>query len=153
MKTRNEQERLQLAAEALKKRSAATKEHAAAGGSPKCQHCGRGTLEPATPTLTLERGGAVLVFQRVPAKVCQTCGDKLVDEQTTAILLGLSEKALGDGVQFQVRRYPGKTRRGDDLYGLWAGMGIDLSKADLAEARREAWSMSPRYKRSPKGRQ
>ena len=30
------------------------------------------------------------------------------------------------------------------LYGLWAGHGVDISEADIAEARKEMWGNFPR---------
>lgn len=47
----------------------------------------------------------VLVFRRVPAEVCEVCGEEYVDEQTTSRLLTAAEEAARSGVQVDVREY------------------------------------------------
>jgi YgiT-type zinc finger domain-containing protein len=71
----------------------------------KCVICKHGETQPGTATITLERGGATLVFKSVPALVCDNCGEEYVDEQTTAQLLQQAEAAARSGVQVEVRSY------------------------------------------------
>jgi hypothetical protein len=47
----------------------------------------------------------VLVFKRVPAEVCDVCGEEYVEEQTTTHLLKTAEEAFEAGVQVDVREY------------------------------------------------
>lgn len=71
----------------------------------KCVVCKHGTTSPATTTVTLERAGLTLVVKNVPAQVCDNCGERYVDEQTTAGLLQAAEQAVSQGVQFEVRSF------------------------------------------------
>jgi hypothetical protein len=48
-----------------------------------------------------------------------------------------------DFVEFLKHRAP-RTRPLKSAEGLWADLGIDLSEADIAEARREMWGNFPR---------
>jgi len=47
----------------------------------------------------------ILVFKKVPAEVCEVCGEEYVDERTTARLLATAEEAVRAGVQVDVREY------------------------------------------------
>jgi len=46
-----------------------------------------------------------LVFKRVPAQVCENCGEAYLDEATTAHLLATAQEAARAGVQVDVREY------------------------------------------------
>lgn len=71
----------------------------------KCVICKHGEAIPATMTMTLERGGATLVFKGVPAQVCDNCGEEYVDGATTARLLQQAQGALTAGVEVEVRAF------------------------------------------------
>lgn len=71
----------------------------------KCVICKHGTTRPGSVTVTLERGQTTLVVQRVPAQVCDNCGETYLDESTSASLLQLAERAVQENVQVEVRRY------------------------------------------------
>ena len=70
-----------------------------------CVVCKHGELEYGTATVTLERGEMVLVFRKVPAKVCQVCREEYLDEATTGRLMTVAEEAAGSGVQVDIREY------------------------------------------------
>lgn len=71
----------------------------------KCPVCKQGELRKGLATVTLERGDATLVFKKVPAEVCEVCGEEYVDEETTAHLFAAAEEAVRAGVQVDVREY------------------------------------------------
>ena len=71
----------------------------------QCPICKHGSTSPGNVTITLERGGATVVFRNVPAQICDTCGEQYVDEQTTAQLLAQANQAVRAGVQVEVRAY------------------------------------------------
>jgi len=56
-------------------------------------------------TITLERNGTTLIVKSVPAMVCENCGEEYVDEKVTSELLRVSDKAVREGVQVDVREY------------------------------------------------
>lgn len=70
-----------------------------------CVVCKQGELQEGTSTVTLEREERVLVFRKVPALVCEVCGEEYVDEDTTSVLLSAAEDAARSGVQLDVREY------------------------------------------------
>ncbi|MCZ7539092.1 MAG: type II toxin-antitoxin system MqsA family antitoxin [Anaerolineae bacterium] len=71
----------------------------------KCVICKQGETRPGTTTVTLERDGMTLVFKRVPAQICQNCGEAYLDETTTERLLATAQDAAHAGVQVDVRDY------------------------------------------------
>jgi YgiT-type zinc finger domain-containing protein len=71
----------------------------------KCVICRHGDTQPGTTTVTLERDALTLVVKSVPARVCDTCGEQYVDEETAARLLRTAEEAARAGVQVDVRAY------------------------------------------------
>ena len=71
----------------------------------KCAICRHGDTQPGTTTVTLERDALTLVVKGVPARVCDTCGEQYVNEETAARLLRTAEDAARAGVQVDVRAY------------------------------------------------
>ena len=70
-----------------------------------CIICKEGTTSLGTVTVTLERGTSTLVFKRVPAQVCENCGESNLDEATTTQLLHTAEQSVKTGVQVEVRTF------------------------------------------------
>ncbi len=68
-----------------------------------CLICKHGETHPGVVTVTLERGGATLVFKKVEAEVCENCGEAYLDEAVTTRLLGTADAAARQGVQVEVR--------------------------------------------------
>jgi YgiT-type zinc finger domain-containing protein len=71
----------------------------------KCVICKHGEVTAGSTTITLERGSTTLVVKKVPAMVCQTCGEEYVDEATTQGLLEAAAAAERSGVQVEVRQF------------------------------------------------
>ena len=71
----------------------------------KCVVCKQADTRPGKATVTLERGGAILVIKGVPAKVCPNCGEEYVEDVVTERLLQIAEEAIRAGVQVDVRDY------------------------------------------------
>lgn len=71
----------------------------------RCVICKQGGLKKGAATVTLERDLMILVFKKVPAEVCEVCGEEYVDEETTARLLATVEEAARTGVQVDIREY------------------------------------------------
>ncbi|HEX4056443.1 MAG TPA: type II toxin-antitoxin system MqsA family antitoxin [Tepidisphaeraceae bacterium] len=71
----------------------------------KCVICKHGKTVPARVSVTLERGASTLVFKSVPAEVCENCGEQYVSEETTRRLLREAERAVGAGVQVEIRGF------------------------------------------------
>ncbi len=71
----------------------------------KCVICRQGETRRGTATVTLERGGTILVIKGVPADLCDNCAEEYVDEETSARLLAMAEEASRARVQVDVREY------------------------------------------------
>ena len=71
----------------------------------KCVICRNGETNPGQTTVTLERSGSTFVIQRVPADVCENCGEAYADEETTARLLKVAEEQARAGVKVDIREY------------------------------------------------
>ncbi|MBI4203362.1 MAG: type II toxin-antitoxin system MqsA family antitoxin [Chloroflexi bacterium] len=71
----------------------------------KCVVCKHGETYEGTATVTLTKGGAVVVVRGVPAQVCGNCGEEYVDQAIAARLSAIALEAEKEGVQVDVRRY------------------------------------------------
>ncbi len=71
----------------------------------KCVICKNGETKVGQATLTLERNGTTLVFKKVPANVCATCGEEYIDEKITVELLKAAEDAASTGIRVEIRDY------------------------------------------------
>ena len=71
----------------------------------KCIVCKNGDTVPGTTTVVLEHDGAVLIFQEVPAKVCDTCGEGYTSMDVTDQILLEAETAMQRGVRYEVIKW------------------------------------------------
>ena len=71
----------------------------------KCFLCKHGETREGTTTVTLERNGATLVVRKVPAQVCQNCGEAYVSAEVTRSLLQSAREALREGVEVDIREF------------------------------------------------
>ena len=71
----------------------------------KCVICKHGETKPGSVTVTLERGDATIVFKDVPAKVCDNCGEKYIDEDVAKELLAKAQELIESGTQVDIRKF------------------------------------------------
>lgn len=71
----------------------------------KCPVCKHGDMAKGEDTLTLERGSSIVVFKNVPAMVCDNCGEKYIDSDTTKEIMHEAEYILKDGGVVDIRSY------------------------------------------------
>ena len=71
----------------------------------KCVVCKTGETLPGFTTVTLEREGAALVVRKVPAQVCDNCGEAYVSAEVTRSLLQSAREALRAGVEVDIREF------------------------------------------------
>ena len=71
----------------------------------KCMICKHGETAPGTATITLERGGSLVVIRDVPADVCQDCGEYYLDTSTTERVLAVAEEAVRRNVETEIVRF------------------------------------------------
>jgi YgiT-type zinc finger domain-containing protein len=71
----------------------------------KCVVCKQGEARPGKATVVLQRGGATVVINDVPAQVCENCGEEYVDEQVAEKVLAAAEASARAGVRVEIRDY------------------------------------------------
>jgi YgiT-type zinc finger domain-containing protein len=64
-----------------------------------------GETRPGFTTVTLERERAALVVRKVPAQVCDNCGESYVGAEVTRSLLQTAREALRAGVEVNIREF------------------------------------------------
>ncbi len=75
----------------------------------KCVVCKMGETRPGFTTVTLEREGAALVVRKVPAQICDNCGEAYVSAEVTRSLLQSAREALRAGVEVDIREFVATT--------------------------------------------
>jgi len=70
-----------------------------------CVICKQGQTQAGLVTVTLDREGAIVVFKRVPAEVCENCGEYYLSDEVTGELLKRAEEAIASGAEVEIRRY------------------------------------------------
>jgi YgiT-type zinc finger domain-containing protein len=71
----------------------------------KCVVCKHGESRPGHTTVTLERDGGALVIRKVPAEVCENCGEAYVSAEVTRSLLTSANETLRAGVEVDIREF------------------------------------------------
>lgn len=70
-----------------------------------CLLCKHGQTQSGHTTMTLERDGATVVVKRVPALVCDTCGEAYLEEEVVERLFHDADEAVARGAEVEVRQY------------------------------------------------
>jgi len=55
--------------------------------------------------VTLERQGALLMVRDVPARVCDSCGERYFEDDVAQQLLETTQHTLQPGVSLDIRHY------------------------------------------------
>lgn len=71
----------------------------------KCVVCKQGQTRPGKTTVVLQRGGATVVVNEVPGRVCENCGEEYVEESVAEGILADAEAAARAGVRIEIRDY------------------------------------------------
>ena len=71
----------------------------------KCIVCHNGETQLGTTTLTFHRDGQTVVINKVPAEVCENCGEAYVAEDVTAKVLEIAVHARKAHAQVLVRDF------------------------------------------------
>ena len=70
-----------------------------------CVICKQGRTSDGTATVTLERGGSIIIIKEVPAEVCENCGEYYLSEATTGKIQAMAEQAVRQGAVVEILRY------------------------------------------------
>ena len=71
----------------------------------RCVVCRQGETRPGKTIVVLQRDGATVVINDVPARVCENCSEEYVDEEVAASVLAAAEAAARPGVKVEIRDY------------------------------------------------
>ena len=68
----------------------------------KCVICKNGETTKGKTTVTLERGGSIVVIKGVSAGICNNCGEYYLDQKTTKEVLQKANEAYIKGAEIEV---------------------------------------------------
>jgi YgiT-type zinc finger domain-containing protein len=71
----------------------------------RCVVCKQGETRPGKATVVLQRQGATLVINDVPAQVCENCGEEYVEELVADSVLASAGASARAGVRVEIRDY------------------------------------------------
>ncbi|AFZ16463.1 type II toxin-antitoxin system MqsA family antitoxin [Allocoleopsis franciscana] len=67
--------------------------------------CKHGETQPGLVTVTLERDESIVIIKRVPAEVCDNCGEYYLSDAITEQVLERAEMAVSKGAEVEIIRY------------------------------------------------
>ncbi len=71
----------------------------------KCVICQHGETKPGLVTVTLERDECIIVLKKVPAEICDNCGEYYLSDAITEQVLQKAESAINNGAELEIIRY------------------------------------------------
>ncbi|QKQ77678.1 type II toxin-antitoxin system MqsA family antitoxin [Nostoc sp. TCL240-02] len=71
----------------------------------KCVICQHGDTKPGLVTVTLERDECIIVLKKVPAEICDNCGEYYLSDAVTEQVLQKAESAINNGAELEILRY------------------------------------------------
>ncbi|MBE9218779.1 MULTISPECIES: type II toxin-antitoxin system MqsA family antitoxin [Nostocales] len=71
----------------------------------KCVICKHGETKPGLVTVTLERDECIIVLKKVPAEICDNCGEYYLSDAVTEQVLEKAELAITKGAELEIIRY------------------------------------------------
>ena len=71
----------------------------------KCVICKHGETKPGLVTVTLERDECIIVLKKVPAEICDNCGEYYLSDAVNEQVLEKAELAITKGAELEIIRY------------------------------------------------
>ncbi|OBQ15005.1 type II toxin-antitoxin system MqsA family antitoxin [Anabaena sp. AL93] len=68
----------------------------------KCVICKHGETKPGLVTVTLERDECIIVLKKVPAEICDNCGEYYLSDAVTEQVLETAELAITKGAELEI---------------------------------------------------
>lgn len=68
----------------------------------ECTLCKNGTTEKGHVTVTLEKGGTIVLIKEVPAEVCTNCGHYCLSPEMAKLVLEKGKEAYDKGAELEV---------------------------------------------------
>jgi YgiT-type zinc finger domain-containing protein len=71
----------------------------------KCAICQSGVTVEGYATIVLEKDHTTLVFKKVPAEICENCGEEYISEEVNKALLLRAREELERGVVLELLNF------------------------------------------------
>ncbi|MDF5735206.1 MULTISPECIES: type II toxin-antitoxin system MqsA family antitoxin [unclassified Nostoc] len=71
----------------------------------RCVICQHGETKPGLVTVTLERDECIIVLKKVPAEICDNCGEYYLSDAVTEQVLEKVESAINNGAELEIIKY------------------------------------------------
>jgi YgiT-type zinc finger domain-containing protein len=71
----------------------------------KCVICKHRETKPGLVTVTLERDECIVVIKKVPAEVCDNCGEYYLSDAIAEQVLERAELAVNNGAEVEIVKY------------------------------------------------
>jgi YgiT-type zinc finger domain-containing protein len=70
-----------------------------------CVVCKGGKTGAGSVTVTVQRGDTTVILKRVPADVCENCGEYYLTSEVSAQVLEKAESAVKSGAEVEILRF------------------------------------------------
>ena len=71
----------------------------------KCAICRNGKTREGFSTVVLEQNETTLVYKRVPASICENCGEEYISSKVNKVLLQRAREELKRGVTLEMLNF------------------------------------------------
>jgi YgiT-type zinc finger domain-containing protein len=71
----------------------------------ECTICKSGKMKDGKVTVTLQRNDSIIVIKKVPASVCENCGEYTLTEAVTKKIMAAAEQAVANNAEIEVLQY------------------------------------------------
>ncbi len=71
----------------------------------KCTICEIGNMKDGRVTVTLERDESIIIVKKVPALVCENCGEYVLNEAVAKKLMDRAEQAVSNNAEVEILQY------------------------------------------------
>lgn len=71
----------------------------------RCAICQNGATVEGYATIVLERGHTTLVFKKVPAMICENCGEEYISREINKALLRRAREEFERGVVLEMLNF------------------------------------------------
>ena len=76
----------------------------------KCSICKQGETHRGITTVTLQQQERVIIFKKIPAHICENCGEYYLSARMTEQLLTKAQNAIDDGAEVEILHLPAKNK-------------------------------------------
>jgi len=71
----------------------------------KCIVCKKGSTQPGTATVSIDKGATIVVIRNVPAEICSNCGEEYISADTMMKVEKLVASAQKAGLNIAVQQF------------------------------------------------